>query len=284
MGASFAASGEVLTWNVGAVPPGAWVQARGGDVYAASVIQSLIPSTASPSRHFLLAGAGGYPGIVRYGGSYDFQIDAGLGGAYISATNWNANTTDRYKTDYYELFWRKFGGPTTADFDAAALAVPLVQPASREAPYVAVGDVTTSGNWVIPAGEVLILLINGNLTIGGTITTTGTGFVAFIVNGNITVDPAVGTTFSSGTPVLEGVYVTSPTGTFSTGTSSVAGRERLVAQGVFAAGAFQLQRDLASVGQNGNYAAEYFTYDPSILVTMPEVMKEAAVTWSEVAP
>jgi hypothetical protein len=284
MGASFSANGETLTWNVGAVPPGAWVQTRGGDVYAPINIQSLLPSTSLPTRHFSLVGTGGYPGVVRYGMGFDFEIGAGDGSAYVSPTNWLASTIDRYQVDYYDLMWRKFGGPTTPDFDVNDLASPLAQPASREAAYYAVGDVTTSGNWVVPAGESLIMLIDGNLIINGTITTTGTGFVAFIVSGNIAVDPSVGTTFSSTTPALEGVYITSPTGTFSTGVSSVPGAERFVGQGVFVAGAFELLRDLASVGQNSNYAAEYFIYDPTILLTMPEEMMESAVTWSEIAP
>jgi hypothetical protein len=186
--------------------------------------------------------------------------------------------------NYYDLFWRKFGGPTTPDLGADDLVSPLAQPVSRETPYYAVGDVTTSGNWVVPDGETLTMLIDGDLTISGTITTTGTGFVAFIVNGNITVDPSVGTTFSSTTPVLEGVYITSPTGTFSTGLSSVPGEERFVGQGIFVAGAFALQRDLESFGGNANYAAEYFIYDPSLLVSMPDSMKDAAVSWTEVAP
>jgi hypothetical protein len=284
MGASFSADGETLTWNVGAVPPGAWVQTRGGDVYAAVSLQSLLPSTALPSQHFSLAGTGGYPGVVRYGNLFDFSIASGNGSDIISPTNWNANTTDRYATDYYHLFWSKFGGPTTPDFDANDLASPLVQPASRESPYYAVGDVTTSGNWVVGDGEALLLLVEGNLTVAGRIQTVGTGFFAAIVRGNITVDPSVGTTFSSTAPALEGVYVTSPTGIFATGLSTNVDTERLVVLGSVVAGGFTLQRNLESVGQNSAYAAEYFIYDPTILLTMPEEMMEAAVTWSEVAP
>jgi hypothetical protein len=284
MSSSFSANGETLTWNVGAVPPGAWVQTRGGDVYAASTVQSLLPSSASPSRAFSLTGTGGYPGVVRYGTAYDFEIGAGTGGAYVSPTNWLANTADRYQVDYYDLFWRKFGGPTVVDFDAVTLANPISLPSSRETPYYAVGDVTTSGDWVVPDAANIVMLIDGNLTINGSITTNGTGFIAFIVNGNITVDPSVGTTFSSTIPVLEGVYITSPTGTFSTGASSVAGAERFVGQGMFVAGTFELLRNLESVGQNANYAAEYFIYDPALLISMPDSMKDAAVSWSEVAP
>lgn len=283
MGARFTTEGEILTWTVGAVPPGAWMQTRGGDVYAAGTVQSLIPSTASPSRVFSLDGSGGAPGVLRYGGAFDFQIDAGSGEAYISSTNWNVNTTDRYATDYYDLMWRKFGGPTTVDFDAEALAAPLTQPISRETPYVAVGDVATSGNWVVPTGEKLILFVDGDLTINGRITTTGTGFFAAIVKGNITVASGVGTTYNSTTPTLKGVFITSPSGTFSTG-ASVVGTERFVGEGVFVAGSFVLQRSLAVVGQNAVYAAEYFLYDPAILFTLPDEMMETATTWSEVSP
>ncbi|MEK7592187.1 MAG: hypothetical protein AAB508_02220 [Patescibacteria group bacterium] len=83
---------------------------------------------------------------------------------------------------------------------------------------------------------------------------------------------------------MEGVYITSPAGTFSTGTSTSVGTERFVGKGTFVAGNFSLQRDLASVVQNSNVSAELFTYNPALLFNMPDSMREVPITWQEVAP
>ena len=109
--------------------------------------------------------------------------------------------------------------------------------------------------------------------------------MGFIVNGNITVAPPVGTDCNPTcgvTPALEGVYIAK--GTFATGASTDPTAERFVGEGVFVAGNFSLQRDLDSVGQNTTTASELFFYNPQLLLTMPDAMKDVPVTWQEVAP
>jgi len=184
--------------------------------------------------------------------------------------------------NYYELFWRRLGGGTTADSFADLGAV--AKPASRTTPYYVVGDMTTTGDWNIPNGETVIFIVNGNLTLGGKVTLTGSGFASFIVNGNITVSSSVGGLYTSSTPVIEGIYITSPTGTFKTGTSSVVGKERLVAKGIFVGGGFLLQRDLDSVDANPTTSSELFIYNPRLLFSMPDSMRDVPITWAEVAP
>jgi hypothetical protein len=142
----------------------------------------------------------------------------------------------------------------------------------------------TSGNWNVGSGETVMFVIDGNLIINGQITLSGTGFAAFIVNGNVTVDPIVGGPAGSATPVVEGVYITSPTGVFQTGDSSSAGNERFVAEGIFVAGDFFLQRDLDAVGANPTTPSELFIYNPQLLVTMPDAMRDVPLTWQEVPP
>jgi len=53
---------------------------------------------------------------------------------------------------------------------------------------------------------------------------------------------------------------------------------------MFIADNFLLQRDLDSYGGNSGSSAELFEYNPQLLLTMPDVMKDQPVTWSEVAP
>ncbi len=205
---------------------GPWSQTVGGNVVAASEIKSLVPAATSP-RLFNLAGVGGYPGAVLYGSSglspYDFDPDyLGKGETLVSSANWLVNQAAS-SFDWYSYFFTKLGGPIATD--SFPTLNPFPKPAPRAKPYYLVGDVTTEGNWTVGDGETLMFLVNGNLTINGSITTTGTGFVAFIVKGDVTISSSVGGLYTSSTPVIEGLYVTSPTGTFATGTSSVAGRD-----------------------------------------------------------
>lgn len=62
---------ETLTWDVGYTLGTGWVQTEGGDVYASGTIKSYIPVVAP--RVFSEAGDGGYPGVVTYGTTYDFD-------------------------------------------------------------------------------------------------------------------------------------------------------------------------------------------------------------------
>ena len=284
---AYAAFAETLTWNLGYTLGKSWVQVRGADAYAATTLKSYVPNSAT-DRVFIQDGDGGYPGIATHGSDtpypgYDFNSRVNQEGEdRVSSTGWlvdgQADTTN-----YYKLFYNRLGGnPVAIDYDSPVTPVP--QPASRTTPYYVTGNLTTSGDWAIPDGEKLIMVITGDLTIEGTITTTGSGIAVFIVNGNITVSSDVGVPSDSETPVLMGIYVTSPTGTFSTGLSTVSQKERFVGKGTFVAGTFLLQRDLESVGANNTTAAELFLYDPQIVLTMPDAMKDYPILWKEVAP
>ncbi len=281
---------DTATFDLGYSLGTPWVQTQGGDVFAATSLKSLMTPVASP-RLFSMNGTGGYPGLVSYGTSYNFNADASdpiFGANYTSTTNWLANepgdggSKDPFKIDWYQYFLYQFDlSQATPDYTNPVS--PISKPASRLTPYVVQGDMITSGDWVVGSGENIIFVVNGKVTINGKINITGTGFVSFIAKGNISVASSVGVPFSSSTPVVEGIYITSLTGTFITGTSG-AGTERFVGKGMFVANSFLLQRDLSSVGHNADTAAELFIYNPQLLLTMPEKMKEVKVKWSEVAP
>lgn len=136
--------GQTLTFDVGYTLGSAWVQSQGGDVYAAGSLGSYIPTGITP-RAFSTDGTGGYPGVVTYGTSYDFDGSAsgGTGETLVSSENWLANAT-RTSVDYYDYFYRRYGSPTTPSTFANLLAV--TKPASSATPYYVVGDMTTSGN------------------------------------------------------------------------------------------------------------------------------------------
>jgi hypothetical protein len=269
-----------------------WSRAQGGDVIVCRDISSTIPALANPNPSFVLPGAGGYPGIVSYGTSYNFDgTGPGGGRSSVSLTNWLAqeappSVCDTSKMNFYQFFANKmdiagieplpnpFGVKTKQDFPNE---VNLVD-----------GDVTlggSPGSWVLGEGEKKIIFVNGNARIQTNITyESNNAFFAFIVNGDITIEPSVGTPPSSSTPSLRGLYVTSPQGLFITGQSIIPGREKLVVQGTVIAGGFTLQRDLDALGRNQDTPAEEFIYDPHILLTMPEKFKDLKIKWEEVAP
>ena len=275
---------ETITWDIGYTKTGPWVQVYGGDVYAANTMSSYVPSTTTP-RAFILDGTGGYPGIATYGQSYNLD-SSGLtrGQTWVSSKNWLVNDTAS-GIDFYQLMYRQFGGaPAAVDYTDPS---PISQPAARATPYYVTGNMTTSGDWMVgdvtKPGEKLIFIVNGNLTIGGKINTIADGFVAFIVNGNITVDPSVGVAYTSGVPVVEGIYITAPSKSFITNTGSAPSTARFVGRGMFVAGNFTLGRDVGEAG-NPTTSSELFIYNPQLLLTMPEAMKKLSVSWQEVAP
>ena len=233
------AGGQTLRWDVGYTYGTAWTQTQGGDAYASGVMKSYIPLVTP--RVFNLDGASNYPGVVLYGTDYDFDPDtSSKGPSLVSSTNWLVNAS-RTTTDYYQVFYNRFGAPTTA-----TTAVPfnnlagVTQPASNCSPtscppYYVVGDMTTTGAWSVGATDNIVILVNGNLTIGGPITVAPGGFLAFIVHGNITVANTVGTAYNSTADQVDGVYIASTatqTGTFDTGYSTAAGTARFVGIGV----------------------------------------------------
>ncbi|MBI4062289.1 hypothetical protein HY410_00030 [Candidatus Gottesmanbacteria bacterium] len=275
--------GDTLTWDVAFGPAGPWVQTAGGNVLVGANLISRTPFLASP-RLFNLVGSGGFPGLVTYGTTYDLDASTTSNGSdLVSSTNWFAQGTIS-GTNWYEYFRNRFGlaNATTNDNALFPDIGALTKPASREKPYYIQGNVATSGNWSVGDGEAIIVVVDGSLTINGSITITGNGFIAFIVKDNISIASTVGVAASSSTSVLDGIYVAG--NTFQTGGSTNAGTERLVATGSFIANSFLLQRDLDSVSANETTAAELFIYNPNLFLNLPDSMKEHPVTWQEVAP
>lgn len=275
--------GETLQWDIAYTWGTSWVQTDGGDVYASGSLRSFIPAVTP--RVFSADGNGNFPGIVTYGSTYDFDGTGPEQGAdLVSTDRWLVNAT-RSTVNYYDYFYRRYGSPTITDNASFINLAAVTQPASRDTPYYIDGDMTTSGDWNIGDGQSVVFIVTGNLTIGGRINVTGTGFASFIVGGQyIQVSSSVGTTFSSSTPVVEGIYVMSPSGTFQTGASTGLAAARFVGKGMFVSGNFLLQRDMELYGGNTAYAPELFIYNPALLLYMPDQMKELPVIWQEVAP
>jgi hypothetical protein len=224
---------------------------------------------------------GGYPGVATYGNDYNFDSSwLTHGENWVSSRNWIVHDTAP-ATNFYQLMYQRFSSPTPTATGPTTLSSRL---SGSPTPYYYDGNLTIDAPaWTIPSSDTVVVFVSGNLTINTPIGIKPGGFIAFIVNGNISVDPSVGVPYTSSSPILEGIYITSPTGTFRTGDSSNPGTERFVGKGMFIAGTFLLQRDVKDAG-NTIASSELFIYNPQLLLTMPDAMKQLSVSWEEVAP
>ena len=281
--------GGTLSFRVGYIPQIGWFQTAVGNVYAATQLTSSIPSTAT-NPYLSLVGAGGTAGVVSFGTGYDFSLSAGdLGETQVSPAGWLVQQIN-LPINYYERFAQKLANePKTA---LTTNLNSLTKPTSCTTPpciYTVEGAMQTASGapWTIGANEQMIILVNnGDVTINSPITITSGGFFALIVNGSIIISPGVGGLTTSAAPHIEGIYIATRedhvSGVFVSGNSSTVGRERLNVVGSVIADTFSLQRDLGVA--NDTTPAESFTFNPQLLFTMPDVMKEAPYVWQEVAP
>jgi hypothetical protein len=278
--------GGTLFFRVGYIPQVGWFQSSVGNVYAKTQLTSSIPSTAT-NPYVSLVGAGGSAGLVSFGTGYNFSLSASdLGEDQVSPAGWLAQQLNP-SIDYYERFSQKLANETKTAITTNLNS--LTKPSCATSPciFTITGDAATALNtpWTIGATELMIILVNGNITLNSNITITSGGFFALIVNGNIVVSPAVGGTVGSAATHLKGMYIAtnaSHTAIFTSGDSSSVGHERLNIAGSVIADRFSLQRDLGIA--NDTTPAESFTFAPELLFTMPDVMKEAPYVWQEVAP
>ncbi len=279
------AKNGTLDFIVGYLPQAGWVQTIGGNVYAGRNIRSSIPLSAT-NPYFSLAGTMGTVGMVSYGTTYDFSLEtANLGEDMVSTTNWLVEHVND-SVDYYTQFASRMEIPSSAT--PITQLTDIVKPTCAASPcvYYADGNLTTSttNSWNIAATEQIILFVNGDVTINRPITITSGGFFALVAHGNITISSTVGTGAGVGTPTLEGIYIATNadhSAVFST-SPSVVGTRRLVVQGSVIADEFQLLRDLDLT--NSTTPAEQFIFNPQLLFTMPDTMKEIPYIWQEVAP
>ncbi len=232
-----------------------WWQVKDGDITTGGNLSSLVP-TGGATQYFDTIGSGGFPGIPVYNGSFNLTASP----TKISTNQWNAGTA----TTSSRLFNYSFFSNLIPE-------------------DVISGEIYSdgyrwniiSGDYNIPASDFgsnkEIYFIDGNLTISGNINVTDNlGFVAFFVSGNISVNPTI-----SGSPAIEGIYISN--GTFSTG----AGTSQLHLRGSVAAlGGVSLQRDLA----DDTNPAELFEYAPDQILLFPDKLGFRGQRWIEVAP
>lgn len=277
--------GDVFTIDLGFSPTAAWPQVQGGDALVCKDVKShVFPGTAIP--YFNDDGSGGFPGLVSYSTSFDFQNGANTGENMVSTKNWLARDTPSSicATNWYQYFYNRFDmAPKAQDYGAGALSEPPTRLDSNNQPIpYKVGGNATVSNWNISNNQSLVIFVNGNLTIDGDIKVNPGGFLAFIVSGNIIVTSNVGQPQGSSAANIEGIYIAG--GTFMTGTSTQVNLTKLIVHGTVVANDFLLQRDISETGGSNDIPAERFEYYPDLLMNLPDQFKDIKVKWSEVAP
>ena len=151
--------------------------------------------------------------------------------------------------------------------------------------YVANGDVTLNA-FTFPAGN-YVFLINGNLTITGNIIVPAGTTVVFAVSGNITIPATVGSAANSTNPNLEGVFSTEKsfivqnTGAYCTDL-------RLNIQGSVIinagnnGGTLQNNRNLCL--NDAWFPTIQITQRPDFLLNMPEFIRDEKIVSHELTP
>jgi hypothetical protein len=166
----------------------------------------------------------------------------------------------------YNYFWSKKGA-------GAATITSLPNPLGETYNW-GPGSLTFSSATTLNVNTASVIFVSGDLTINGNLTfnnPTGPG-VVFIVNGNITVGSSV--------TQINGFYIAN--GTFSDGTGSNA---LLVNGAIIAHGGVNFQRDLgAGVGKNDDTPAEKIIFQPRYLVDFADLLGAPTYSWKEVAP
>lgn len=263
-----ASNGSVITpsaiWNFTVnIPSDPWWQVKDGDVTTNGNLSSEVPT----AQLFDTVGIGGFPGLPVFGGSFNLTADT----AKISSTLWNSNTTTTQGRLFdYSYFDNLI--PDDVNFnDISTLASGGVPYTDGYEWFKAIGDVSSVGDINIGDRKVILFVENGNLNINGRINVNdGVGFFGAFVDGNIVVANTV-----SGTPSIEGVYLSD--GSFSTG----AGTSQLHIRGSVASyGGVSLQRDLA----NDINPAELIEFGPDQLFLFPQKLMHRRTKWAEVNP
>lgn len=273
--------GGTLRYIVGFIPQAGWVRTVNGNVYAQNTVSSSIPSALS-TYFSMTSTTYGDAGIVSYGSSYDFSRGTGLGAANVSEPGWLIPHTNA-SANFYQEFAERMDVPGSATALTAPATTNPTCAAGTTCIYYVNGDMTTeSTDWSIGATEKMVIFVNGNVTINGRIQIANGGFFSIIASGDITVSTTLGvpvTAPNPGNTNLEGIFITN--GTFSTSNST--GNNRLIVLGSVIANSFQLLRD-AGAAYNDTYPSEVFRFDPQLLFTMPDEMKDIPYTWQELAP
>lgn len=242
-----------------------WWQAKGGSVYGGTGIQSNIPGTvAAADQHLITQDANAQDGLAQIGsGSISLGTYPGL-----TVSDSGLNATSGYSGDNmdYNYFIAKMGSYTKTAL-ATLTSKPTYTPvADGYEIYTYTGDVTM--NWSPAAGEKVIYLIDGAVTVSANITVPTSSFLAVIADGIIT--------FNASVTNVDGWWVGDTLSFLSAGEKSDVA---FVGNGSFIGwSGVSLGRDLTGT-LNNTTPAEKFVYRPDLTINAPAPMMQSKYTW-----
>lgn len=276
-GISLTTQGQILRRRVGFWRVyGGWFQAHGADVYADAGITVDIPGTCTLPENvdachtvagqtpLIVPDGAGTSGVASYRtGSLELG-DATS--AVVSADNYQANSGYFGRRYDYDFFNNQTASLSKSTWDGST------KPSGNaDNIYTSSGDI--SFNFNLNAGDNIIILHDGNVTINGDIDAPVGSFFAVIASGTITFDPSVTS--------AHGIYIADSIAFPSTGDENT--ELRFVGEGSFIGwDGISLERDRGSL--NNVAPTEEFIFRPDFVINAPTGIRTPKLTWQEVAP
>jgi hypothetical protein len=215
-------------------------------------MSSVVPS----GRVLSIDGDGGTPGVVGYG------VDLGTGNGNISSTDWLARQEYPGTAFGFQYFLSKFRINTEADpFDGSMAGL-----ASGE--YYSGSDLSING--AFPAGEKIVVFVDGNVTVEGDLIVPSGSFLAIISSGEIT--------FSDTVDQAQGFFMADGTITVAGGSSQFFGEGSFVSRINL-----DFNRDLSS-SANATTPSEMFIERPDFYINAPASFKITSSYFREIEP
>jgi hypothetical protein len=256
-----------------------WWQVTGGSVFGGTGITSDIPSTIPAAEQRLIRqDINSADGLAQIGTG---TINLGTNpGASISVSGWNAASSYSGDNADYDYFMAKTGSYPRTNLNTSVPAwngtsKPAYTPTNGFQTYTYTGNPTI--NWSLAAGEKVIYMVKGNVTVSGDVSvpTGSPSFLAVIASGSIT--------FETNVTNVDGWWVGNSLNWPCVDTTPSDGAcdktdVQFVGNGSFVGwNSITLSRDQG--GGNNNQPSEKFTFRPDLLINAPESMKQAKYIW-----
>lgn len=287
------AGGNISNLNFGITNLKPWTQSHCGSVRIDDGIDNPIPQ--SPS-------SGGYaittntiwctnPGVAFSG---DTTADFGsgqasttqrvVGGGSYPEVYESANPSGITTSYSYLTAKAQQAGITPTNLATVCTLNNCTLPSSLPHGIYQANDNVTLNTYQFPINQDYVILINGNLTIRGNISTPLGSTAVFSTAGNIIVDAAVGWNAGFLFPNLDGIFSTdrsfivNSTNTCNDLTLSIGGN--IVTNASGSGGSFQNNRDLC--GNDANYPTIYFYPRPDFFLNLPDFMRvQNTLSWED---
>ncbi len=246
-----------------------WWQVEDGDVTTDGDIVSSVPT----GQYFGTLGAGGFAGVPIFGGTFNLVLQNAYDKISAATSKWNVNTTTEFTRIFDYSYFENLVPDDVVLNDVSTLATGTGASTYSDGYqwYKVTGNHTISSDIDLGSRKVILFVKSGNLNINSRINLDDdSGFFGAFVNGSIVVSPTL-----TGTPAIEGIYLTD--NSFSSGAGSLL----FHARGSLASfGPITLGRNLS----NNATAAELFQFAPDQVALFPEKLRYKKTKWTEVAP